>query len=246
MKLRVPEIVLGAFLTVAVFAMGMVVESSRHPPSDEHTAANTNHRSTPEATEKSPDKITDWLLVVFNGLLFCSTIFLWSANNRSAKIAERALTDIERPYIYIFNPSGLKIDLDQEDPFHYFKYSIANYGKTPARIEGAFVGVSAGVAPRFPRTVVGWDDFLISPLFVSGERRDSPTALIPDEIEIIETADEYGQYETPVLTGDGALFLWIIVRYSGPFSKGHETSACWRWTETSRRLVLHEKHNHQT
>jgi hypothetical protein len=84
---------------------------------------------------------------------------------------------------------------------------------------------------------------LVSPLFVSGERRDSPTASVPDEIKIIETADENGQYDTPVLTGGSEFFLWVIVKYSGPFSKGHETSACWRWDDDSRRLVLHEKHN---
>jgi hypothetical protein len=140
----------------------------------------------------------------------------------------------------------LKIDLDQEEPFHYFRYSVANYGKTPARIERAFVGISAGAAPKQPAAVIGWDDFLVSPLFVTGERRDSPTASVPDEIKIIETADENGQYDTPVLTVGSEFFLWIIINYSGPFSKGHETSACWRWDSDSRRLVLYEKHNTQT
>jgi len=41
-------------------------------------------------------------------------------------------------------------------------------------------------------------------------------------------------------------FFWVIINYSGPFSKGHETSACWRWDDNSHRLVLHEEYNHQT
>jgi hypothetical protein len=185
-------------------------------------------------------------IAAFTFTLWQSTKDMMQATGESVRVAERALADLERPYLYIFNPSGLKIDLDQEEPFHYFRYSVANYGKTPARIERAFVGISAGVAPKQPVAVIGWDDFLVSPLFVTGERRDSPTASVPDEIEIIETADENGQYDTPVLTVGSEFFLWIIINYSGPFSKGHETSACWRWDSDSRRLVLYEKHNSQT
>jgi hypothetical protein len=186
------------------------------------------------------------VIAAFTATLWMATSGMTQTAGESVRIAERALADIERPYIYIFNPSGFKLETNIEDPFFYFQYSVANYGKTPASIESAFVGISAGITPKRPRAVIGWDEFLVSPLFVSGERRDSPTASIPDEIEIVETADEYGQYNMPVLTGESALFLWVIVKYSGPFSKGHETSACWRWEETSRRLVLHKEHNYQT
>jgi hypothetical protein len=184
-------------------------------------------------------------IAAFTFTLWRSTKRMTQATAESVRIAERSLADLERPYIYVFNPSGFKIDLNREDPFNYFQYSIANYGKTPARIESAFVGISAGIGPKHPDAVLGWHDFLVSPLFVSGERRDNPTASVPNEIQIIETADENGQYDTPVLTDGSEFFLWIIIKYSGPFSKGHETSACWRWSSDSRRLVLHEKHNSQ-
>ena len=100
-------------------------------------------------------KLTDWLLailtfflVLFTYRLWRSTDKLWAAGERqiavardsadAAKEAADAARDqtlnfakLERPYLYIFNPSGLEIDLNQEEPFHYFKYSVANYGKTP-------------------------------------------------------------------------------------------------------------------
>jgi hypothetical protein len=182
-------------------------------------------------------------IAAFTFTLWQSTKRMTQATGESVRIAERALADLERPYIYIFNPSGFELELNQEDPFYYFRYSVANYGKTPARIESAFVGMSAGAEPKQPRAVIGWDDFLVSPLFTSGKRRDKPTVSVPDEIKTIETADEFSQYTT--FEGNDPVFLWAIIKYDGPFSKGHETSACWRWDETSRRLVLHEKHNYQ-
>jgi hypothetical protein len=87
----------------------------------------------------------------------------------------------------------------------------------------------------------------VSPLFVTGERRDNPTESVPDDIEIGEYGDEnIGPYPVPSLKGDEQFFFWIKIKYSGPFSKDHETSACWRWDGNSHRLVLHEKYNHQT
>jgi hypothetical protein len=98
-KFCVPEIVLGVFLAVAIFAMGMLFASSRHPPAEQKSAAQAGQSGGVVAHKDSENKLTDWLLVLFNGLLFGSTILLWNANNRSAKIAERALTEIERAFV---------------------------------------------------------------------------------------------------------------------------------------------------
>jgi hypothetical protein len=216
-------------------------------------------------------KLTDWLLaaltfflVVFTYRLWRSTDKLWVAGEKqiavardsadAAKEAADAARDqtlnfakLERPYLYIFNARGLNIDHDQEDPFHFLNYSVANYGKTPALVETASIGINVGVAPKQPDAVVGWHDFLVSPLFVTGERRDNPTESIPDDIGIGEYADENtGPFPVPELEGEDEFFFWIKIKYSGPFSKDHETSACWRWDSNSHRLVLYDKHNSQT
>jgi hypothetical protein len=104
-------------------------------------------------------KLTDWLLailtfflVLFTYRLWRSTDKLWAAGEKqiavardsadAAKEAADAARDqtlnfakLERPYLYIFDARGLNIDQDQEDPFHYLNYSVANYGKTPALVE---------------------------------------------------------------------------------------------------------------
>jgi hypothetical protein len=202
-------------------------------------------------------KITDGMLVLFTLALVLiglfQAIFLKRTLDATA-IAAYAARDqtlnfakLERPYLYVFNPSGLEIDFDQEDQFHYLKYSVANYGKTPARIESASIGINVGVEPNQPDAVRGWHDFLVSPLFITGERRDNPTASIPDGIEIEEYGDEnIGPFPIPSLEGEDEFFFWIKIKYDGPFSKDHETSACWRWDSNSHRLVLYEKHNSQT
>jgi hypothetical protein len=176
------------------------------------------------------------------GTLDATAIAAYAARDQTLNFAK-----LERPYLYVFNPSGLKIDHDQEDPFYYLKYSVANYGKTPARVESASIGINVGVAPKQPDAVIGWHDFLVSPLFVTGERRDNPTQSVPDEIEIGDYADEdTPPFPVPWPKGEDEFFFWISIKYSGPFSKNHETSACWRWDSNSHRLVLYEKYNHQT
>ena len=86
-------------------------------------------------------------MVLFNGLLFGSTVLLWVANNRSAKIAERALTDLERAYIFIdkiggyFDPFVSVIDESGISRYTVpaFSLSLINYGRTAGCIDIAII-----------------------------------------------------------------------------------------------------------
>jgi len=82
---KIPDVVLGALLAVAIFALGSAFESSRQPPTNEQAASDTKRGSGIVAPEQSGNKLTDWLLVLFSGLLFGSTALLWNANNRVPK-----------------------------------------------------------------------------------------------------------------------------------------------------------------
>ena len=117
LKANIPEIVLGVFLTVAIFAAGMVFESSLSSPANDKIQQLSSSQITPE---HAADKTTDWLLVALNFLLVVSTSLLWRANNRSAKIAESALTGLERPWLFLDGATvrrrdfaGAKIDTEQ-------------------------------------------------------------------------------------------------------------------------------------
>src|SRR5580704_15012995 len=84
--------------------------SWREPQSGNYAEQTANNSRTVVATDKRPDKITDWLLVALNFFLVSSTLLLWRANNRSAKIAERALVELEAPFVNVkINKPGLEI-----------------------------------------------------------------------------------------------------------------------------------------
>lgn len=169
------------------------------------------------------------------------------AAQQSADTARDAFTKLERPYIYIFGATGLEIDLSQEDLFYSLKYSIANYGKTPASITGAYISISVGLLPQEPLPVGVWHNFMVLPILIPGERRNDVEEGLPDKIEIGEAADENSPpHPVPELSDDKAFFLWVKIKYSGPFSEGHETSTCWQWDRKSERLILYggEEYNY--
>jgi hypothetical protein len=90
----------------------------------------------PANIEAVPDKLTDWLLVTLNLFLVASTLLLWRANNRSAEIAERALTELERPYSFILDYNWLLAQKAQADGHECgVCYSVMNGGKLPASIK---------------------------------------------------------------------------------------------------------------
>jgi hypothetical protein len=132
-KANIPGVILGVFLTVAMFAMGMVFESTRTSSSDKPPQT-SNYRSAPTALD-SADKTTDWLLVLLNFFLVVSTVALWKANNRSAKTAERALTELEAPFIVIkITANGINWGPARNITFNELRFRFANYGRTPAHI----------------------------------------------------------------------------------------------------------------
>jgi hypothetical protein len=111
-------------------------QSSRTPPTEYQSAHSAENRSAPVVAEEPP-KITDWLLVLFNGLLVGSTYLLWRATSRSVKIAERALTELERPFItvdvlevgLVFTGNGTVTS-----PINDFRYQFINHGRTAAQL----------------------------------------------------------------------------------------------------------------
>jgi hypothetical protein len=110
LKANIPEIFLGVFLTIAIFALGMTFESSYRVQSNQIAQAAAERGSGPIAANKEENKITDWLLVLFNGLLFGANLLLWRVTKTAADAAKKAadaadlsakaVTVVERAYIY--------------------------------------------------------------------------------------------------------------------------------------------------
>jgi hypothetical protein len=85
-RFRTPELFLGCFLTVAVFAAGMLFVpafSQREQSNQQQQSANaTNHEAAPNSTDERLANYT-WWLAVLTGVLAASTVGLWIGSWRS-------------------------------------------------------------------------------------------------------------------------------------------------------------------
>jgi hypothetical protein len=164
------------------------------------------------------------------------------AAQKSAETAEKAFSNLERPYVFAFGVRRLEADTERVGGFEPFvTYSVANYGKTPAIIENVRVGFSIGeFHPDGPTRVDDTNDLLISPIMGAGERRDDLIEIFPAGMERTLHRDEAGKaYAIPAMKSAEDLFFRIIIDYRGAFSHGHECGFCWRYNRATGHFVQH-------
>jgi len=97
-----------------------------------------------------------------------------------------------------------------------------------------------------------WDDhpLVVTPVLAIGgqitahaqsvEWLDSKARIVsfPDEGAKNRLLSPSRSYAIPEIKTEGtAWYLWVKVIYRGPFSTGHETSACWRYDMESSQFV---------
>jgi hypothetical protein len=168
LRFRIPEIVLGVLLTVAVFAIGYVVASSMQPPSQQ--IEKTDHPQTAdEGGERTAEKqiayYTKWLALFTGALVAVSGIqgyFLLRAD-RTARIAANAAQlsaesahGLALPIVGADSPHLLDIDgpVPTGEPYG---------GSDVTGLPGKFSAIPAinfrneGQTPAFPvKVVVEW------------------------------------------------------------------------------------------
>lgn len=183
-------------------------------------------------------------IAIFTGVLAWVTCGLLRANLKTAGAAEvsantarDAFTKLERPYIHAFGAYKLEIDRAVVGGFEPFvRYSVANYGKTPAVLEDviAYMIVSGETGPAGPPDDRGVHWLLRTPVFAPKERRDDLKQTIPEGLGF----DHPSTNEICPRTGPSEdLFLRVIIKYRGPFAGGYETSACWRLDGGNNRFA---------
>jgi hypothetical protein len=223
---RNPEIILGALLTIAIFAMGAAIASSLH-------------------ASLSQAGFAEWTMIVLTAAMVLSTAGQWIETRRAAHTASRAFSDMERPYIYVFGVRDIVFEEDHpDDSYSRIAFSAANYGKTPAAIESVYIGINVGETPDAPKDIT-WHALRGSPILTPNERRDKLYGILPSAIPIQQYADEHtppdnSQME-PILKENEQFYFWVKIRYSGPFSGPHETNARWRWDQVSARLIKYDR-----
>jgi hypothetical protein len=171
-----------------------------------------------------------------------------TASSRQARVAEDTLNKIERPYLFVFNVSHLKVEHGDYQGEEYSRmfvtYSVANYGKLPAVIEDMQVSLSVFTEPLSPANFDFNHPLANSAVLVPGEPRND----LDEGLEWNDFGSDEGGNDIPNL-GSNDLFFWVVIRYRGTFSGGHVTRACWRYDERTGRLVEFNggpEHNSQT
>lgn len=172
-----------------------------------------------------------------------------AAAAKQAKSAEDALTQLERPYLFVFGVRGIRQDAETREFF--VEYTVANYGKMPAIIEDPSVGFvisDRGEPPKPPRLFDG-HSLLTSPILQAGEERklirEYMTAgmAAEDVLVQIERRGPKGLHPTEVAPAfnvpDGFdVFFRISIGYRGPFSGGYETGALWLYMGESLEFAV--------
>lgn len=140
----------------------------------------------------------------------------------SANTAQSALVNLERPYIFIktsptmaTHAAGIGIG-----------YVVANHGKIPAiisRIRATFSTTTNGI-PIEPNAIEGIHELLDFPFLAPEEKRTTLSHAVGDAAGTVKNTE-------------GTLYLWIIIDYDGPFTKGHRTSVCRYLNEGTNRMV---------
>jgi len=196
-------------------------------------------------SEKADERIAryNFWLTVFTGLLFAvasiQIYFLTRADitaRKAANTAEKALTQLERPYIFIWQMLGAEPTITfsgSDNPqktiqgarLHaIFYYKVSNRGKLAAVIENVSIACGYENQPRHrypPLTIIGDHYFMQSPL-LSAEA-DSPN---------LNHAVLWSYLDRTSQTFKDGLIFRVVVSYRGLFTKGHETSQCWRYQQS--------------
>lgn len=156
------------------------------------------------------------------------------ATKTQADVARDNQIKLERPYIFIYNLSPFQ--KDNETGEYYVTYSVANFGKIPAIIDGAWIGFawSDQGEPDVPTLLNEDHSLLRSPILAAGERRDNlaeflPAGLSEGSAGIIVSLIGGQERDIPKLNlaQNLQLFFRAIIRYHGPFTEDHVTEAEW-------------------
>lgn len=161
---------------------------------------------------------TLWLTFFTLALATVGVVQGWFTG-KAVAISERALTDLERPYLFI-----KAIPLDWSTPIPSLKVTLHNYGRTPANIADFIV----------------WFRILDhEPTSADEIRAEGPTQKDAAALEIFVGQGE--PWSSPIVPcmdwpeaeslqeGGKDLYFWGIVRYRDIFRKTHPTVFCRRF-----------------
>jgi hypothetical protein len=237
---------------VGFIAASPIDVSPRNPLTQHHEGAAgdgaENKGASPTAEERTAD-YTWWLdfwtggLVIVAaiqaGMFFAQLSYMRrgmadtkaaaDAANVSAEVAKSALTDLERPWLFIdLEPGLLRCPKPTEFCDKEAVFNLVNYGRFPAVIEEFACTLSIGVDPATP---IVRDDFhrVLAPngIIPDGRAYLAPTGL--DEDFVWNSEETVLVSQVPRAPEGERLFAIFSIKYRGVGSREHESLFCWQW-----------------
>jgi hypothetical protein len=256
-RFRVPEIAIGFLLATTLWALIGVIypeNNGRETKPSQNAAPIAAEEAETNGRIADYNRTLDWLtaaLVIANLALWWAT---WRGSIRqsrdmeasiavatqaaraaqiaaraaqhSADVAERSLTSVNRPYMYALKIGDFAARaFDDGGGGFVLPLSVANYGETPADIEEIRAGfsVTATELPEAPNVIA-----IGNSIYGPHERTDKLEFALTENITFLRATDGT---PLPHLKPGEYLYFRIIIEYRGPFTEGHESSFCWRWSE---------------
>ncbi|WP_316229591.1 hypothetical protein [Bradyrhizobium sp. SZCCHNR1070] len=205
-----------------------------------------------EAQDREEKKSSDWWLVRWTFALFAATIglilatavlgyFGWRQSrdmqdsiavaNRSATAAERALIDLERPWLFVHLSPHL---VDRKAPPEFkvppvAVFQIGNHGRMPATIRACYIALE-GLPQTEPSAGLLRDEFHMS---IGPQERseklpiDCPGGLAEYGAVVDLITDVV--HPIPELKQTENLFFYIVIEYVDVRGKLYKSSFCWRF-----------------
>jgi hypothetical protein len=182
-------------------------------------------------------RLLDDPIAAFTAILTISTVALWVATRRGAKIAERALIELERPFVFaeITKPGisihGQMLAGGPSPIWGELELSLVNLGRTPAiltRLEYEINPADSGnIACR------------IDPLIVGG--RELPVGTVSDRDRPYSERENirFRFIEHNKAIAEMRMSLWIVgfVRYDDIFGRHYITGFSQAYDSIGQRFV---------
>jgi hypothetical protein len=178
----------------------------------------------------------DWT-AIFTSVLAISTIGLWLVTLKSARIAERALTQLERPHLR-FTPQGHTLkqfwsEILREDSGAIranteILFVFKNYGKYPAYMTNLHFSIVIQTEPP------ALEGATLQPL-------EGDLIIAPDSETVKHMAGAHGTYELHERQNMRAEHIWLVGKlvYGNVVGIGNdfETEFLWRFNPETGNLV---------
>jgi len=174
-------------------------------------------------------------IVLFTLVLMLATVMLWLSTRRLWRISERALTELERPFVFVrFDQAGLQGRGQGQLGWNgNFVASFVNHGRTPAML--------TELLDQYPATL-GTD--MPAPIDPTTQRgRDLPVgALSAPEVPFTIETNPIAEFPGAVLNANfwntQRLYCIVYIRFRDIFGKRYITGFCGLFDPLQNRFIL--------